>query len=100
VPLIAGMTENCKYIATTSLAALLSTLIDTIEPFALGMQSIDFNFLSPFVAFLVYKAALIVTRGLVVDSGSDEEMRKLKILRNFLKIVRERWLGCGELRIT
>jgi hypothetical protein len=99
VPLIAGVTDNCKYIAAESLAAVLENVTNTIEPFVLGLQSIDFNFLSPFVAFLVYKAALIVTRGLSVDNNSAEEMRKLKILRKFLKIVGERWLGCGEFSI-
>lgn len=100
VPLIAGVTENCKYMAAESLAAVLSTVTTTIEPFALGMQFIDFNLLSPFVTFLVYKSALIVTRGLsVANSNSNEDMRKLKILRKFMKIVGERWLSCGKLRI-
>lgn len=100
MPLSAGVTENCKFIATKSLVTILATIITTIEPFALAKQPIDFNFLSPLVTFLVYKAAVIVTRGLLVDGTSHDGMRKLKVLRKFLKIVGERWLGCGELRKT
>ncbi|KAK9252678.1 hypothetical protein V1507DRAFT_436037 [Lipomyces tetrasporus] len=94
VPLIAGVTENCKSVATTSLISIVSTITSTVEPFTLGMQSIDFNFLPPFVTFLVHKAAAIVTGWLLMDSDSNEGMRKLRILRNFLRIVGERWLGC------
>jgi hypothetical protein len=100
VPLIAGVTDNCKYVAEESLAAVLSTVTGTIEPFALGMQPVNFNFLPPFVTFLVYKAALVVTRGLSVDSSRHDEMRRLRILRKFLRIVAERWLGCREFSIS
>jgi hypothetical protein len=48
----------------------------------------------------VYKAAAIVTEGLLIDSDWNGKMRKLKILRNFLRIVGKRWLGCGELSTT
>jgi hypothetical protein len=48
----------------------------------------------------VYKAAVIVTERLLMDSDWNEKMRKLKILRNFLRIVGERWLACGELSTT
>jgi hypothetical protein len=100
VPLIAGVTENCNSIATTSLISLLSTITSTVEPFILGTQSIDFNFLPPFVTFLVYKTAAIVTERLLIHSDSNEGLKKLRILRKFLRIVGERWLGCGELSKT
>jgi hypothetical protein len=96
VPLIAGVTDNCKYMAAESLAAVLSTITTTVEPYALGMQPVDFNLLPPFIIFQVYKAALIVTRGLSADRSSMEEIKKLKILRRFLKLVGHKWLGCGE----
>ena len=32
-----------------------------------------------------------------MDVDSNEGLRKLRILRNFLRIVGNRWLGCGEL---
>jgi len=97
VPFNAGVTENCNSIATTSLISVLATITSTVEPFTLGAQSIDFNFLPPFVTFLVYKAAAIVTQRLLMDSDSNEGLNQLRILRNFLRIVKERWLGCGEL---
>jgi len=94
VPLIPGVTENCNFIATTSLISVLSTITSTVEPFTLGSQSIDFNFLPPFVTVLVYKAAAIVTEGLLMDIDSNEGLNQLRILRNFLRTVGERWLGC------
>ena len=100
MPLVAGVTENCNSIAITFLTSVLSTITSTVEPFILGTQSIDFNFLPPFVTFLVYKAAAIITERLLTNSGSNEELKKLRILRNFLRIVGERWLGCGELSKT
>jgi hypothetical protein len=100
VPLLPGVTENCNSIATTSLISVLSTITSTVEPFTLGTQSIDFDLLPPFVTFLVYKAAAIVTESLLMDSKSNEGLKQLKILRNFLRIVGERWLGCSELSRT
>lgn len=100
MPLAAGVTENCNSIATTSLISVLSTINSTVEPFALGTQSIDYNLLPPFVTLLVYKAAAIVTEKLVMDSHSNEGLKNLRILRNFLGIVGERWLGCSELGKT
>jgi hypothetical protein len=53
-----------------------------------------------FVMFLVYKTAAIVTERLLMNSDLNEGLKKLRILRNFLRIVGERWLGCGELKKT
>jgi hypothetical protein len=82
--------------AAESLAAVLSTITTTVEPYAMGLQPIDFNLLSPFVMFQVYKAALIVTRGLSADRISMEEVKRLKILRNVLKLAGNRWLSGSE----
>lgn len=100
MPLTTGGTEDCNSIATTSLISALSTITSTVEPFTLGTQYVDFNFLPPFVTFLVYKAAAIVTERLLTTSDSNEGLRKLRILRNFLMIMGERWLSCGELSKT
>ena len=97
MPLYVGVTDGCNYIATKSLVTLLSTITDIIEPLTLGTQAIDINFLTPFIIFLVYKAAAIVTERLLIDSDSTEGLKRLRTLRKFLKIVGERWLGCGEL---
>jgi hypothetical protein len=90
VPPIAGVTENCSSIATTPLISVLSTIVSTVESFTLGAQSIDFNFLPPFVTFLVYKTAAIVTERLLIGIDSNEGLKKLRILRNFLRIVGKR----------
>ncbi|KAK9234997.1 hypothetical protein V1525DRAFT_452332 [Lipomyces kononenkoae] len=94
VPLIAGVTENCNSIATTSLISVLSIITSIVEPFTLGTHSIDFNLLPPFVTFLVYKAAAIVMERLLMDSDSNEGLKRLRLLRNFLMLAGERWLGC------
>lgn len=92
--------ETCKNLATTSLISVLSTITSIVELFTFSTHSIDFDRLPPFVGFLVYKAAAIITERLPMDSDSDEKMRILKILRNFLRIVGERWLGCSESSTT
>ena len=88
--------EDCNSIATTSLVSTLSTLTNTIEPFTLGTQSLDFDLLPPFITFSVYKAAAIVTERLLRDTDSNEELKQLRILRRFLRMVGKRWLSCGE----
>jgi hypothetical protein len=95
VPLIAGVTEDCNSFATTSLISLLSDLTIAMEPFIAGRQSINFDFLPPFVTFLVYKAAAIVTERLLMNRDSNDGLKQLKIMRSFLGIMKERWLGCG-----
>jgi hypothetical protein len=75
---------------------VLSTISSTLETFTLGEQSIDFNIFPPFVAFMVYKAAAIVTERLWMDSDSNKWLKTLRSLRNFLKIIEQRWLGAGE----
>jgi hypothetical protein len=62
----------------------------------LDTQSIDFNLFPPFVAFLVFKAAAIVTQRLLMDKNSYEDLKNLKILRKFLRAEGKRWLSCGE----
>lgn len=103
VPPILGSTGDCNSIATEALGPVLSNITSTVELFTLGTasQSKDFNGFSPFVLFSVYKAAAIVTKRLLVNTSSSskdsiEDLRKLRLLRNFLGIVRARWLGCRE----
>jgi len=93
LPVIAGATEDCNSIATGSLISLLSSITDMVEPFTLGTEPVDFNSLPPFVTFEVHKAAAIVTKRLVVGTNTIEGLRQLRILRRFLRIVEERWLG-------
>ena len=90
MPLIARVTDSYDSIATTSLISILYTITSIVEPFALGAQSIDFNLLPPFVTFLVYKAATLLTERLWIDGDSNEGLRK------FLAMVGERWFCGGE----
>ena len=38
-----------------------------------------------------------MTERILGSGGSNEGLGSLRILRSFLKVVGERWLGCGEL---
>ncbi|KAE8452547.1 hypothetical protein EG329_000450 [Mollisiaceae sp. DMI_Dod_QoI] len=86
--------SNCNSLAVTYMNTHLSTVFNTIEPFVLGVQTIDFDLLPPFITYLVYNAAAIVTQRLWMETDSEEGLRRLKILREFLKMVGTRWLGC------
>ncbi|KAE9367245.1 hypothetical protein N431DRAFT_495533 [Stipitochalara longipes BDJ] len=94
VPLVGNVTADCNSLATTSLISVIATITSAVEPFALGAQSIDFHLLPPFVSFLVYKAAEIVTERLLININSNESLQQLRVLRNFLIIAGRRWLGC------
>jgi hypothetical protein len=92
--------ENWKSIATKSLISILSTITSTVELFTMGTRSIDFNYFSPFVTFLVYKAAMITTARLSIELDVNDGLARLRILRKFLRIVSKRWLSCGKLNST
>lgn len=83
--------------AVTELNSLISTTAITVEPFVLGTQTLDFNLLPPFITFLVYKASAILTDRLWLEMDVSDGLRKLRILRGFLKLVSTRWLAGGEL---
>ncbi|KUJ15403.1 uncharacterized protein LY89DRAFT_735517 [Mollisia scopiformis] len=87
-------TTTCTYVATTSLNNLISGIVELIEPFTLGARPLDFRSLTPFIPFLVYKTASIITGRLWLENDSIDGLRKLVILRDFLKLVAKRWLSC------
>ncbi|KAG4441185.1 hypothetical protein IFR05_003303 [Cadophora sp. M221] len=94
MPPSASSIENVNQIATESLVSMLSSITSVVEPFTAGTQ-LDFNLLPPFTMFLVYKAASLVTERLLMEGDSAEEnLKKLRILRGFLQVAGERWLGC------
>ena len=96
VPFNARVTETCNAFATTSLESNLVNINEAVEPFVTGSQSVDFNLLSPFVIFIVDKAATIVTERLIVGVNPSEGLKQPRNLRTFLTIVEARWLGCGK----
>jgi hypothetical protein len=46
---------------------------------------------------MVYKTAALATQRLWIDGELSEGVRRLRILRGFLKAVATRWRCCGEL---
>ncbi|GKZ31299.1 hypothetical protein AbraIFM66950_011659 [Aspergillus brasiliensis] len=90
-----GQSLTCQTLATSSLNPVLTTITDMVYPFVNGTQSIDFGRLPPFVASLVYKVASLMTERIWMETDSSETLRKLRILRGFLKLVNARWL-CSE----
>lgn len=88
--------STCNSIAIARLNSLIATISTAVQPFVMGTQTLDFNVFPPFVTFLVYKAAAIVTERLWMDIDHNEGLKKLRILRGFLKLVSTRWLACGE----
>lgn len=95
VQIIDGQSLTCQTLATSSLNPILTTVTNMIHPFASGAQAIDFDRLPPFIIFLVYKAAGLVTKRMWMETDSSEALRKLRILREFLKLVNARW-SCGS----
>jgi hypothetical protein len=89
-----GQTLTCQSLATSSLNPVLTTITNMVYPFVNGTQTIDFDRLPPSTTFLVYKAASLVTERMWMETDSSEPLRKLRILRGFLKMVNARWL-CG-----
>ena len=96
MPPPAGVTEECRSMATKLLLPVLSTIISTIEPFILGIELINFQRLPPFITFMVYKAAAIITNRILLSNDYSNGLRDLKICRLFLSILGERWLSCSE----
>ncbi|KAH8423955.1 uncharacterized protein LDX57_001711 [Aspergillus melleus] len=85
---------TCQTLATSSLNSILTTITNTIHPFVSSTQALDMSRLPPFLAFLVYKAAGLVTERMWMETDSSEALRKLRVLRGFLKLVSARWLCC------
>ncbi|KAK3661595.1 hypothetical protein LTR56_000083 [Elasticomyces elasticus] len=93
----ANATDNWSSLATTMLISLLCTITSTVEVFATGKRSVDFNSFPPFVTFLVYKAAMITTERLSMGLNADDGLARLRTLRKMLRILSKRWLSCGKL---
>lgn len=92
-----AQTLTCQTLATSSINPLLTTITDMVHPFVSGAQVLDLDRFPPFITFLVYKAASIVTERIWMETDTNEALRKLRILRGFLQMVNARWLCCGTL---
>ncbi|RDH36051.1 hypothetical protein BDQ94DRAFT_167685 [Aspergillus welwitschiae] len=89
-----AQTLTCQTLATSSINPLLTTITDMVDPFVSGAQVLDLDRFPPFITFLVYKAASIVTERIWMETDTNEALRKLRILRGFLQMVNARWLCC------
>lgn len=89
--------DNFLSSATASLTRILDATTNGVEPFTIGTRAIDFDYFSPLVTFLVYKAAVITTERLSMELYDNDALARLRTLRKFLRITAKRWLCCGEL---
>ncbi|OJK04245.1 hypothetical protein ASPACDRAFT_1864064 [Aspergillus aculeatus ATCC 16872] len=94
IQVIDEQTLTCQSLATSSLNPVLTAITNMVRPFVGGTQSIDLNRLPPFIIFLVYKAAALVTARMWMEADSSEALRTLRVLRGFLKLANARWLCC------
>ena len=86
---------TCHSLATSSLSSLLIAITDMVHPFVSGERSLNLDRLPPFITFLVYKTASLITERIWMASDSNEALQRLQTLRGFLKLVNARWLCCS-----
>lgn len=89
-------TRNCHNLAQGSLDSLVEVIVKMIEPFSEGEDIMDVRILPPFVIYLVYKVAAIVTERVWIDGGSRRSFQRLKSLRDALQLISQRWLAGGK----
>lgn len=82
--------------SSISLTAIIDDVADMVLVLQQDNTSAEKVMIPPFVTFLIYKAAAITTVRLIADIEPQANMRRLKILRNALKVTAERWLSGGE----
>lgn len=89
-------TFTCASAATTLLNAKvddISDMVTVLDRYDLATKALS---LSPFVTFVVYRAAAITTGRLQSGSEVEANSRRLKILRRALRSIAPRWLAGGE----
>jgi hypothetical protein len=78
----------------------LNTIIDDIVEMVAKLHQDNIaakKYIIPlFVIFLIYKTAVITTAQLLADMEPKANTRRLRVLRNVLKVIAERWLAGGE----
>jgi hypothetical protein len=91
-----AQTLTCHSLATSALKPLLIAVVDAVYPFVSGERTLHLDRLPPFITFLVYKTASLMTERIWMASDSNEMLQRLRILRKFLELVNARWLCCGS----
>ncbi|KAH8586621.1 hypothetical protein B0O99DRAFT_644030 [Bisporella sp. PMI_857] len=83
----------CRAGARSALDSFLDAKLALLQPYLEGNETIDFKILPPFLVYLVYKCAAIVTERLRVGEESLLNFNALKGLRGFLALLSQRWLA-------
>lgn len=78
------------------MTTVIEDIHDMIQP--LIADENDLDKIPPFINFLVYKAASIVTVRLRDQLIFEKNVQTLKTLREFLNRIRTRWLAAGKQR--
>jgi hypothetical protein len=89
-------TRTCHILATTALGPLLEVIVALAGPFSGANHAVDNTILPPFITYLIYKGAAILTERLRTGDESSENIQRLKSLRYALRSVSNRWLGAGK----
>lgn len=88
--------RGCQIVANASLDALIEVILKFVEPFSEAKHDVNHSILPPFITYLVYKAAAILTEKIRSGDDSSKSLGKLKSLRYVLRSVNNRWLGAGK----
>ncbi|KAH7379985.1 hypothetical protein BKA64DRAFT_686799 [Cadophora sp. MPI-SDFR-AT-0126] len=83
--------RQCRAPAAVALESLLEDILKTTELFHEGQVASNTRPLTPFVTYLVYKAAAIFTEKLRMGNDSKKSVQSLRSLRNTLRLISQRW---------
>ncbi|KAL7931373.1 hypothetical protein V8C35DRAFT_310246 [Trichoderma chlorosporum] len=81
--------------ATLPLKRIVEDVYSIIQPLN-DIDSSGLDKIPPFVHFLIYKAANILTNNMRDQPNFDEDTRILKSLRDSLNLIQARWLTAGR----
>ncbi|KAH8819837.1 hypothetical protein F5884DRAFT_892822 [Xylogone sp. PMI_703] len=84
--------SNCRSIAITALNGLIEDICTMIRPFIEGEDVLDMKSIPPFITYLVYKAAALITHNMLNCDDQKRLLQRLKLLRAFLRLISKRWL--------
>jgi hypothetical protein len=87
----------CQARVRSAVDSFLEAKLAMIQPYLEGNEPIDLKILPPFLAYLVYKCAAIVTERLRIGEGSFLNINALKGLRGFLALLSQRWLAGSKI---
>jgi hypothetical protein len=83
--------------ATTALDTLINNIVERVARLNVDKMEIGGDLtIPPFLIFLVYKAAAITTERLQSGIEPEINLQRLKVLRNSLRAISQRWLAGGE----